>query len=105
MNRADDVRQRVKSGAPIPAENGSREVEYAPPFGSEETGGSDVGVAARTQVRIGNDVSAGILDPARIAAPQTRSDPTADPVHTDSRSTYTWDMLDGASDLRRLLDI
>ena len=75
------------SGAPIPAENDSWEVEYAPlpPLGSEETGGSDAGVAARTRLQVrlqyaGED----ILDPARIAAPQARSDPTTDPTHADS---------------------
>ena len=53
------------SDAPIPAENGSREVEYAPPpLGSEETGGSDDGVAARTrrQVHLRNAAGVDILD-------------------------------------------
>ena len=41
------------SVAPIPAENGSREVEYAPPPpGSERNVGSDDGVAARTRLQV-----------------------------------------------------
>ncbi len=69
------------SDASIPAENGSREVEHAPPpLGSEENSESDARVAARTrlQVRLQNAAGADILDPARIAGPQMRSDPTAE---------------------------
>ena len=71
------------SEASIPAENGSREVENdPPPLGSDEERESDAGVAARTrfQLRLQHAAGADILDPARIAAPQTSSDPTEEPT-------------------------
>ena len=67
--------------ASTPAESGSREVEHAPPpLGSEEHSERDAGVAARTrlQMRLQNAAGAGILDLARIADPQMRSDPPAE---------------------------
>ena len=55
------------SGAPIPAENGSREAEYSPP-----SSGCDGGVKARTGhwLRLRHDEGGHqeIIDPTRIAA-------------------------------------
>ena len=69
------------SEASIPAENGPREVANdPPPLGRAEESVSDAGVAARTrfQRRLQNVAGADIIDPARIADPQMRSDPTAE---------------------------
>ena len=67
------------SEASIPAENGSREVENdPPPLGRAEESVSAAAVAARTryQRRLQNVAGADIIDPARIADPPPRSDPT-----------------------------
>ena len=75
------------SDSSIPAENGSRDMEHAPtPLGSEEHSERDAGVAVctRLQMRLQIAVGAGIFDPASTAAPQTRSDPTADSTSVDN---------------------
>ena len=75
------------SDASLPAKNGSRDVEHAPtPLGSEEHSARDDGVATRTrlQTRLQTVAAADILDPSGIAAPQTRSEPTADSTSVDN---------------------
>ena len=48
------------SDASLPAENGSREVEHAPPpLGSEESDESEAGVAARTHLQLQRQNAAG----------------------------------------------